>query len=854
MPDSELIVFPRTSATVSTLPNGLEIIVKEDRSSPVVSLQAWCRTGSIHEGEWLGAGLSHFLEHMLFKGTSRRDASEIAQTVQAAGGYVNAYTSFDRTVYWIDTPAEGFETCLDVLCDVVADSRLPEEEFAKEAEVIRREFAMGDDNPDSVLSKLLFRTAFAENPCRHPVIGHLDLFNQLTRDDLAAYYHRQYSPDNLFLVIVGDVDADHARELVAGHLGGLTRGRRRHHEVIPAEPRQLGRREAREEFPTELSRIEIAWHTPDVSHPDMPALDLLATIAGGGRSSRLYREVRERRGLAHSVSAYSYTPAHAGLFIVSADTEPRHRDQVIEASLDCLKRIAVDGPAPEERETATRQSLSAQFRTLVTMNGQAGDLGSNWILTRNLDFTRDYIEATQATTADDIVEAARRYLLEDAMTIVSLNPANQNPTPKPPVAARRDLSEAVKKITLENGLTLLLLADDRVPLVTTHATFRGGMLSARPETAGIAPLLTRLLTKDAGDRSAEEVARLVESAGGSIGAGSGRNTFHVSAGVMRPDLDLAIDLVGDALLLPALKDDVLERERGYQVAAIKAEEDRPFTVAIQALRERIFGRSHPYGLPPSGTANTLASLDREALAALRADTVCGRNGVIAVYGDIDPARTEDVLRARFETTMPVGVTAHADGRSSDIAPPPIDPAPLTLYHQKEQAILLVGYRTGGIFSPDRHALDLLDEACSDMASRVFIRIREELGLAYSVGASQLAGLDTGLFLFYVATAPEQLDRVREELLDEIGLLRREGLGTEEFDRAKSSFLGREIMSRQSASQLAARSAVDELLGLGWDHYRATPEAVRALTPEQVQATAARYFAEEARVVVQLTRE
>lgn len=854
MTDPSLIEFPRCNATVTTLPNGLEIIVKEDHSSPVVSLQSWCRTGSIHEGEWLGAGLSHFLEHMLFKGTSRRDANEIAQTVQGAGGYVNAYTSFDRTVYWIDTPADGFETCLDVLCDVVADSQLPEEEFAKEAEVIRREFAMGDDNPDSVLSKLMFRTAFAENPCRHPVIGHLDLFNQLTRDDLATYYQRQYSPDNMFLVIVGDVDADRVRELVGEHLGALTRRRRRHHEVIPAEPRQLGRREIHQEFPTELSRAEIAWHIPDVSHPDMPVLDLLASIAGGGRSSRLFREVREKRGLAHSVSAYSYTPAHAGLFIVSADTEPEKRNEAIDVSLQCLKEIALDGPESSELETAMRQSLSAQFRTLVTMNGQASDLGSNWILTRNLDFTRDYVEATQRVSNDDITEAVRRYLLDDAMTVVSLNPTEKNPAPKAPAAARRELADAVKKVELENGLTLLLLADDRVPLVSTYATFRGGMLSSTPETAGITPLLTRLLTKDTETRSAEEVARLVESVGGSIGAGSGRNTLHVSSGVMRPNLDLAIELVGDALLRPALLDETLEREKGFQIAGIKAEEDRPFTIAMQALREQLFGSSHPYGLRPSGTPETVRSFGRDALQSLRNEVVCGNNGVIAVYGDIDAARAEDLLRQRFETALPAGQKLFADGKSGGVLPDLNSVSVTTLHHEKEQAILLIGYRTPGIDNPDRNALDLLDEACSDMASRVFIRIREELGLAYSVGATQLIGLDAGLFVFYVATAPEHLEKVQTELLDEISLLRREGLEAEEFERAKSSYLGREIMARQSAQQLAARTAVDELLGVGWDHFRDTPDAIRGLTPALIQQTADQYFTESGQVIVRLTRE
>ncbi|MCB1065360.1 MAG: insulinase family protein, partial [Verrucomicrobiae bacterium] len=601
------------------------------------------------------------------------------------------------------------------------------------------------------------------------------------------------------------------------------------------------------------SRAEIAWHIPDVSHPDMPVLDLLATIAGGGRSSRLYREVRERRGLAHSVSTYAYTPAHAGLFILSADTEPEKRDEALGASLECLKKLAVDGPEIGELETAMNQSLSAQFRTLVTINGQASDMGSNWILARNLNFTRDYVEATQRVSRDDITAAVRRYLLDDAMTVVSLNPPAKAAPEKAPVAARRDLADGVRKVTLDNGLTLLLLADERVPLVSTYATFRGGMLSATPETAGIAPLLARLLTKDTTKRSSEEVARLVESVGGSIGAGSGRNTLFASAGVMRPNLNLAIELVGDALLEPTLLDEVVEREKGFQIASIKAEDDRPFTVALHQMRESLFGNTHPYGLRPSGSPATVKALSRDSLDALRRQCVSGSNGVIAVYGDIDSGEAEDLLRARFEGALPAGEALFADGRSGG-ALPAIDTNPTTLFHQKEQAILLVGYRTPGIAGTDRHALDLLDEACSDMASRVFIRIREELGLAYSVGATQMVGLDTGMFLFYVATSPEQLDLAQSELLDEIDQVRRNGLEAEEFERAKSSFLGREIMSRQGAQQLAARTAVDELLGLGWDHFRQTPSSISALTRETVQAAAERHFAADGQVVVRLTHQ
>ena len=202
------IVFPPSTAQKRVLPNGLTIIVQEDRSAPVASVQAWCGTGSVDENEHLGAGLSHILEHMLFKGTKTSPANAIAQKIQNVGGYINAYTSFDRTVYWIDVPKDGVPVALDVLADAMMNSTLPVEEYAKEQEVIRREFAMGMDDPDRMAGQLLFATAYQRHPYRLPVIGLLDVFNQLTRDDVVQYYQARYVPNNLTFIVVGDVDTE----------------------------------------------------------------------------------------------------------------------------------------------------------------------------------------------------------------------------------------------------------------------------------------------------------------------------------------------------------------------------------------------------------------------------------------------------------------------------------------------------------------------------------------------------------------------------------------------------------------------------------------------------------------------
>ena len=211
MPDGLLNPAGRTHGNgdtrLGTLSNGLTVIVREDHSAPVASVQAWAKTGSIHEGKWLGAGLSHILEHMLFKGTESRGVGRIDQEVQESGGYMNAYTSFDRTVYYIDVPNDGAPVAIDILCDIMQHATLPEAELDTELDVIRREIDMGQDDPGRRASRRLFEIAYTTSPYRHTVIGYPDIFNELRRDDIVGYYRQRYIPANVFYVIVGDVQA-----------------------------------------------------------------------------------------------------------------------------------------------------------------------------------------------------------------------------------------------------------------------------------------------------------------------------------------------------------------------------------------------------------------------------------------------------------------------------------------------------------------------------------------------------------------------------------------------------------------------------------------------------------------------
>src|SRR5690242_14941418 len=286
--------------TLTTLENGLVVIVREDHSAPVVSAQAWCGTGSIHEGRWLGAGLSHVLEHMLFKGTTTRPGSRIDQEVQEAGGYMNAYTSFDRTVYYIDVPNTGARVAIDILCDIMQHATLPPEELAKEMDVIRREMDMGQDDPGRRSSRRLFETAYTRSPYRYTIIGYPDIFNELKAADIQGYYADKYAPNNVFYVIVGDVKVDEVMAQIRNAYQPA-KSRALPPVVLPEEPRQTAAREVVEEAPIELGHFHFAWHIPELRHPDVPALDVLAVLLGSGRSSRLFQQVREKQGVVHHV-------------------------------------------------------------------------------------------------------------------------------------------------------------------------------------------------------------------------------------------------------------------------------------------------------------------------------------------------------------------------------------------------------------------------------------------------------------------------------------------------------------------------------------------------------------------------
>ena len=831
-----MITFPPSSAQKCVLPNGLTIIVQEDRSAPVASVQAWCATGSIDEDAHLGAGLSHILEHMLFKGTKTCLANAIAQKVQDVGGYINAYTSFDRTVFWIDVPKDGVTTALDVLADAMMNSTLPPEEYMKEQEVIRREFAMGLDDPDRVAGLLLFATAYQRHPYHFPVIGDIEIYNQLTQDQVMQYYKTRYVPNNLTFVVVGDVDAAKMRQQLIEFFKAYPEKSLKP-VFIPEEPPQLGRREVHQEFATELTHLSLAWHIPEVTNPDVPALDLLSTILGDGRSSRLYRRVREEAGLVYRISAFSYTPGDPGLFGIDAALDPKKREAAEQLVLRILDEVKQSGVKAEELMKAKKMSLSHHLGALTTMRGQASDIGSNWLLTRNLNFSRDYLDAVQKVTLDDIKRVAAHYLTNENLTVISLNPKGSLVAKAE--AAKPISAGEVQKFELSNGLRLLVREDARLPLVAMGAVFRSGLLAETPQTNGITRLMAKALLKGTTTRTAEQIANEVEAVGGSISSEASNNTFNVSLEVTKPDVKLAVELLSDVLLNATMPEKAIAREKEIQIAAIKQEEEQLTTVARNILRQALFTQ-HPYALRANGSVESVQRLNQKDLLEFRDRYVVAKNGVIFVFGDVKAAEVKQLFEQALGGMRP-GALALTDAHP---AAPLSKTETVESRKDKAQGVIMVGYRGADIFSPDRYALQLIDEASSDLGSRFFIRIREQMGLAYYVGASQMEGLVPGLFAFYLGTDPQKIEPVKTALLDEIGKLARDGLTNEELARAKKKLIGQQEIANQSNESFGYQSALDELYGLGFNYYKSLQRNVDAVTLDDIKRVAAKYFRDQ----------
>ncbi|HEX3483076.1 MAG TPA: pitrilysin family protein, partial [Kofleriaceae bacterium] len=463
------------------LDNGLTLHIAPGHPAPVAAVQAWLGAGSADEaaGE---AGVAHVVEHMLFKGSAGYGLGELVSAIERGGGEINAWTSFDHTVYHAVLGADHVEAAIHALGDALVEPRVDPDELAREREVILEEIRQGSDDPARGVAQSLFATAFVAHPYRRPVIGTAESVQRIGERELLGFFRRFYVADNLTVVVAGDVDPDRVQRAVERRFRAMPSGRPPRRG--PAEPPQTAPRAACSHRELGEAHLAIGFHVPAVRHPDLAALDVAAIVLGQGESARLPRLVRDDAQLVTSAHASLHTLRDPGLLVLSATARPGDAPRTVTALVDRSAAL-VDDLTAGELDRARIAIEAAWVRQLETAQGRARTLGWHAAVAGDPQFGHVYLDRIRAVRRHDVARVMQRYLRPGNASVAAILPAAPRARPRTAWARQverrvtRALSAAVpppppveRRVVLASGMTLLVRRDPSVPIVAMRAVWR----------------------------------------------------------------------------------------------------------------------------------------------------------------------------------------------------------------------------------------------------------------------------------------------------------------------------------------------------------------------------------------------
>jgi zinc protease len=853
------------------LPNGLTVVLQENHAAKVVAFQSWVAVGSADETPEV-AGIAHVFEHMLFKGTARRGVGQIAHDIEAAGGEINAWTSFDQTVYHLVLASRFFDTGLDILADALQNSSFDPAELERELKVVLEEVKQGEDNPSRVATQAMFGAAFTRHPYRRPVIGYTKTVKSFTRERLLDFFHRWYVANNVTLVVVGDFDSKRAQAAIAQAFGGmasrpLARPERK-------EPTQKGARAKVVAQDVRESQVSIAFHIPGIHHDDTAALDLLAIILGQGDSSRLTLSVKRRAQLVTDAYAYAYTPRDPGLLVSGATMPPEQLEAGMAAVLSETFRMRHEEVTEVELSKAKAIIESDAIYQKETVQGQARKLGFFETVGGGIDWEPEYNRQIRAVTPATLMAVAQKYLTVENATIAALVPDKKSVDAKkleqqliaqlasasddaegrwsPTVVTPGAREEEVLRVKLPSGARLLVKRDPSVALVAMRAVWMGGLRYEDARVNGVNNLLAALVTRGTKTRTGDEIAHEVEAMAGSVGGFSGRNSFGLRAEMLARHWERGVEILADCILDPAFSDEELEKERRQALEEIRTQADNISSEAFRLFQQTLY-KKHPYRMDVLGTADSVAGLTRRRLAEYYKRHMAASQMTLAIVGDVDPQAVVAKARALFGSAGKAAPPPEAPAKPWDAAHP-IQAQEVFKFQNKQQAHLVYGFPGTTITDDDRFSLEVLATILSGQGGRLFVELRDKRGLAYRVSAFSVEGVDPGYFAVYIATSPENLDVAKRGIDEELAKIVATAPPKAELERAKRYLVGAHEISLQRRAALASTLAFHEAYGVGWDEYRRYAPGILGVSAADVQRVAKKYLDPERSILATVKPE
>ena len=859
------------------LGNGLEVILAQDRSLPLVAVDIWYHVGAANE-EPGRTGFAHLFEHMMFTGSKHVPRGTAEKLLEAAGASdSNATTSFDRTNYFDTVPSNQLELALWTHADrmgYLLDS-LDQTALANQQDVVRNERRQSYENrPYGIVDEAIFHALFpVGHPYRPAIIGsHADI--QAARlADVRDFFKRYYRPNNATLVIAGDFDTNNAKRLVQRYFGSFRRGP----EVTPpavVTPPITSERRLTVTDQIELERVDFAWLTPPRFKPDDAELTFAGYILGGDKSSRLYNKLVYDLQLAQEVSADQDAYALTSIFAIEALARQGHTAAELQPIIDAeLDRLAAEGPTQDEVDRARNQIERALYARLQRVGGRADTLNSYNQYTGDPGYLSKDIERYARVTPADVQRAVREHLSKNARVVVLAvrGPKKLDDPPAPPPATGKDTESinpdepwrrtppkaaqarapvlpVAHSFRLGNGLTVLHSYRPNLPIVTARLVVNAGLASSDPATPGVADFAAVMLEEGTTSRTSRQLADELAQLGAVYAAQTRRDVTALQVDALARNFGDALALLADVAQHPTFPTDEIERQRKALLNEIAEAREHGAALADAALARALYGPANPYGRTALGTEASVARLGQEDLRGWWQRWFSPSNAALIVVGDIDPAS----LRAVVEKQWGGWSAAEGSAASRASAPVTTTKARVVIVDKPEapQTELYVGRIGAPRTTPEYPALQVLNEAFGGaFTSRISLNLREDKGYTYGAGSRFEYGRVPGPFVIRTAVRADVSGPAVKEILAELKRAESAPFAATELARARGSL--EQSLPGLFETNGAIAASFGELFayGLPLDYYRSLPAAFSRVDAATVEKLARRYLDPASMVVI-----
>lgn len=850
----------------TVLPNGLKVLTKELHAAPVVTVWTWYRAGSRNERPSI-SGMSHLVEHMMFKGTPSLKPGEFDRVVQLAGGRHNAFTSFDYTAYHVTLPSDQLETALRLEADRMVNAALDPQELAREKGVVLSELQGRQNDPDDLLEAAVRSVAFMIHPYRQPIIGWKVDVLAFTHEAVQAYYRTYYRPNNAVLVIVGDFETDAVLALARKHFGALPAGPPSP-AVILQEPPQKGERRVMLKEAGPAALLQLLYHLPQASQPDQYPLVVLDAILTQGKSSRLHRALIEA-DLAVSQASYlsrRLDPGWIMFYLTARDGVPH--EKVERAFTEAIERVQAEPISDFELQKAINQVRADQIFEYGSVSGLARAIGSLELTVGHQEIGT-FLDKIRQVTAADVQRVARQYFSTDNRTVGWFIPQGARPgqpgspptsrdavhrTPEPPQSLGMEVGAApsaagatissggrVARTVLANGLTLIAAENRVARSVAIRGYVLAGPVVDPPAKGGLSNVTATLLTRGTRMRSASALAEELDFLGASLNIQAERETVGITAQMLSEHFEKVLGLLADCLRDPTFPTSELTKTVGQLRTTLLQEADDPRQRAQRELFALLYPPDHPLHRIPKGTMADLDGISREDVVQFHSRFYQPDRTVLVIAGDFNPQEILASVERAFGGWMrtpfsplparPLLPTVSASSRHTVVLP------------GKSEAIVMMGGNGITRDNPDYYSAFLANRVLggSGMTTRLMTALREREGITYSVFSYFYPVLGERPWVANLQTAPASVDRAIAGVLTEAVSLRNGGITVDELDEAKAASIGSLVLSMEDQMGMAFVLRDTELFNLGLDFPQRFPADVRAVTVDQAQASAKKYI-------------